>query len=274
MIQPPEDGRLTAYLLGRLSPEEEDAIEGEYLAAPEAFERLAAAEDELIDAYVAGDLADDDARRFEERFLSTPARRERVAFARALRSHASSEPAERPAARGPSWLLPVAAALPVAVAAGWLLLSVRDLRTQIVRQREQQAVSDRESATQRDRIASLEGELARAGSGPGVPTWRLEPGYERDAAPPLRVAVPPGAVAVRLRLALESDAGAGPFTARVETAEGLVVAELHALRAGADRTVDAVVPAASLAPATYVVILQAGRPLDTVDTYQLRVTAP
>ncbi len=274
MSQPPDDGRLTAYLLGRLSAEEEDAVEGEYLGAPEALERLAAAEDELIDAYVAGELSGEDARRFEERFLASPARRERVAFARALRALAAREPAPRPLSRRPSLLLPLAAVLPVALAAGWLLLSVRDLRTELSRQREQQAASARESANQRDHIALLQQKLEQGGPVAIVETWPLEPGYERDAAPPTHWTVPAEAVAVRLRLSLAGDAGAGPFAARVETAEGRVVAEVHRLPATEGPSVDVVVGAAALAPGTYVVLLQAGRPLETVDTYHLRVRAP
>lgn len=274
MSQPPDDGRLTAYLLGRLSAEEEDAVEGEYLGAPEALERLSAAEDELIDAYVAGELSGEDARRFEEHFLASPARRERVAFARALRALAAREPAPRPLSPRPSLLLPLAAVLPVALAAGWLLLSVRDLRTELSRQREQQAASARESAEQRDHIALLQQKLEQAAPGAIVETWPLEPGYERDAGPPTHRTVPAEAVAVRLRLSLAGDAGAGPFAARVETAEGRVVAEVHRLRATEGPSVDVVVDAAALAPGTYVVLLQAGRPLETVDTYHLRVKAP
>jgi hypothetical protein len=268
LTQPPDDGRLAAYLLGRLSSEEEDAIEAEYLGAPEAYERLAAAEDEIIDAYAAGQLSADDARRFEERFLSTPSRRERVAFARALSALAAREPAHPPARR-PSWLLPLVAVLPIALAAGWLLLSVRDLRTELAQQRERQAASEEEADMLRTRNASLQQELA----GSGVTTQPLEPGLERDAAPPSQMTVPPDHAAVRLRLSLPRDAGPGPFAARVETAEGRVVAELRDLPARAGE-VDVVVPASSLSPGTYVVLLQAGRPLETLDTYHLRVRAP
>jgi hypothetical protein len=272
--QPLEDGRLTAYLLGRLSPEEEEAVETEYLGSTDAYDRLQVAEDDLIDAYVGGHLPAEDVRRFEEHFLVSPARRERVAFAQALRQRVMQK-AERPASRPASLLLPVAAALPLAVA-GWLFLSVRELRTEVTRQREQYAAREREAATDRARIASLEQELAAGRVSAGIVTLDLAPGFERDEGAPDRLTIPPGADSVRLRLSLSPGAGRGPFVARVETAEGRVVAELHQLRArdGNGPKVDVLVPASALAAGTYVLILQGGRPLEVVDTYHLRVASP
>ena len=274
MSQSLEDGRLTAYLLGRLSPEEEEAVETEYLGSTDAYDRLQATEDDLIDAYVAGRLSSEDVRRFEERFLASAARSERVAFARALRQRVT-ETAERPASRRASLLLPVAAALPLAVA-GWLFLSVRELRTEVTRQHEQYAARERETAADRARIASLEQELAAGRVSAGIVTWPLAPGFERDEGAPDRLTIPPDADSVRLRLLLSPGAGRGPFVAHVETAEGGVVAELHRLRAreGNGPAVDVVVPASSLAAGTYVLILRGGRPLEVVDTYHLRVAAP
>jgi hypothetical protein len=268
--QPLEDGRLTAYLLGRLSPEEEETVETEYLGEVDAYERLQAAEDDLIDAYVAGRLPADDVRRFEERFRA-PARRERVAFARALRQLVEQK-AERPPSRRASLLLPLAAAVPLALA-GWLFVTMRELRTELTRQREQQAVRERDSALDRARIASLEQELASPRPAAGVVTWRLDPGFERDGPPSARLTVPADAAEVRLQLSLSPGAGNGPFVARVESAEGHLVAELHGLRSREDDAskVDVVVPAASLPPGTYVVILRDGRPPEVVDTYRLRV---
>lgn len=274
MTEPLEAGRLTAYLLGRLSTEDEEAVESEYFHAPGAWERLQAVEDDLIDAYAAGRLGGDDARRFEEHFLNSPERRERVAFAKALRTLVA-QTAGRPVSRRRSFLPQLAAVLPVALAAGWLFTSVRDLRTELARSRERQVGQEREAAEHRARIASLEQELATRGRNvSGTTTWRLAPGLERDAAP-AAVTVPSDATAVCLRLSLGPAAPAGLFVARVETAEGRVLAALHGLRARQSdgSAVDVVVPGASLSPGTYVVVLQAGRPLELVDTYHLRVLA-
>ena len=172
MSQSLEDGRLTAYLLGRLPPEEEEAVEAEYLGSADAYDRLQVAEDDLIDAYVGGHLPAEDVRRFEEHFLASPARRERVAFAQALRQRVMQK-AERPASRPASLLLPVAAAVPLAVA-GWLFLSVRELRTEVTRQHEQYAARSREAATDRARIASLERELAARRVSAGIVTLGVE----------------------------------------------------------------------------------------------------
>jgi hypothetical protein len=270
---PLEEGRLTAYLLGRLSPDEEEGIELEYLRGGEEYERLLAAEDDLIDAYAAGRLSADDARRFEERFLASPERRERVAFAKALRAHAAAGRDRREAPRRSPLLLPIAAALPVALAAGWLFVSQRELRTELARQREQYASQERASAEQQARIARLEEDLAHARSASGVASWRLEPGFERDTTRAAILSVPDGVAAVRLELTLGPAAPSGPFTARVETPEGRTVVALEGLRPGGGGRVEVVVPAAALTGGTYVVILEAGTPRETVETYRFRVAA-
>ena len=269
-----EDGLLTAYLLGRLSPEEEEGVEMEYFRAGDAYDRLLAAEDDLIDAYAAGRLEPDDARRFHEHFLSSPARRERVAFAQALRTVAMR--AAPAASRPRSFVWPVAAALLVTLATGWLFVS--DLRTELARSREEQSSRELKSAKDQALIASLKAELESARSASGIETWNLAPGYERDATPPAIETAPTVATAVCLRLTLGTPVPRGPFSAKVQTAEGRVVAELHSLRVHAGESggpvVDVVVPAASLRPGTHVVILEVGRPPEQVETYRFRVAAP
>ena len=102
--------KLRRYLLGNLSPTEDDAVETAYLTSDDVFQKLLAAEEDLIDAYVAGALSEADRRRFEEHFMASPARRERVAFARALARLAPSDVSSpSPAVAAPAMLSPIAA---------------------------------------------------------------------------------------------------------------------------------------------------------------------
>ena len=80
-----EQDRLIAYLLGKLSEQEEGSLEALYFSDEAAHEALLAAEDELIDCYVAGELPGADRDRFERLFLIDPTRRERVEIASELR---------------------------------------------------------------------------------------------------------------------------------------------------------------------------------------------
>jgi hypothetical protein len=72
------------YLLGELSDEERDRLEGDYFADPVLLEELHAARDEMIDAYLRGELPPGRSERFERYFMASPRRRERVEFAKAL----------------------------------------------------------------------------------------------------------------------------------------------------------------------------------------------
>lgn len=127
-----ENARLTDYVLGRLSPEEESLVEQQYLSDPAVHDELRATERDVIDRYVRGELANPG--HFERRISSVPALRQRVEFARALARSLSQAPALATAGAGevrpPSgWSLvvrsrawqTVAAAL-VVLAAGWLTL--------------------------------------------------------------------------------------------------------------------------------------------------------
>ncbi len=75
---------LTQYLLGELPDDERLRLEEEYLADPELFARLLAAEDDLIDAYARGTLPVEARAPFEARYGRTGDQQQRIAFADAL----------------------------------------------------------------------------------------------------------------------------------------------------------------------------------------------
>src|SRR5262247_91403 len=72
------------FLLGDLSPIEQERIEIQLLEDLESQELIQAAEFDLINDYIRGDLAAEDVRRFERVFLNSPTRRRKLATARIL----------------------------------------------------------------------------------------------------------------------------------------------------------------------------------------------
>jgi hypothetical protein len=273
------------YLLGDLTPSEEESVEKAYVSESEAFHQLLAAEEDLIDAYVAGSLSDSDRRRFEERFLVSPERRERVAFARALASLESPAETAPRRARLPAWL-PLAAALAAIIIGGaWLAGRTRALDGEARRawaERDaavhQGREAERRVAELDHRVAGLLDELAqsRAGGKAGaIAAFALTAGLERGSAAPI-LALTPATEWVRLSLRLEEDVHP-TYAAAVETADGSGVARWGRLRsrAGAGgRAVEIMLPAGSLSDGTYLVTLTgaSGRgELEGVGNYQLRV---
>src|SRR5262245_29837634 len=70
------------FLLGDLSPNEQEEVEIRLLEDAEFQEVIQAAEFDLIDDYIRGDLTAKDVRRFERIFMNSPVRRRKLAMAR------------------------------------------------------------------------------------------------------------------------------------------------------------------------------------------------
>jgi hypothetical protein len=86
-----EDKRLTDYLLGNLPEPEETRLEEEYMANPDAQDRLMIAEDELVDAYVQGELSAQERKQLEDRFLASPRGRQKLKLAKSLMALAQAQ---------------------------------------------------------------------------------------------------------------------------------------------------------------------------------------
>ena len=69
---------LEQYLLGELSPTQQDDLETAYFDDDELFSQLATAEDRLIEDYCQNRLNPAKRERFEKFYLNTPQRRRRV----------------------------------------------------------------------------------------------------------------------------------------------------------------------------------------------------
>lgn len=99
MKQTGEDKRLTDYLLGNLLEPEEIRLEEEYLANPDAQDKLLMVEDELVDAYLQGELSARERNQLEARFLASSRGGRKLGLAKSLMALARAQkpaPAPRP----------------------------------------------------------------------------------------------------------------------------------------------------------------------------------
>src|SRR3954452_5335625 len=128
---PTDDELLRSYLLGELTAEEEDAVEGRLLREDELFELSEAIEADLLAEFARGSLTPAERERVGQRLASSPQGRERLRLARSLNVLAAREkaaavlpfvrratPFQRPALR---WAA-LAAGLLAAAGLAWLAL--------------------------------------------------------------------------------------------------------------------------------------------------------
>src|SRR5262249_25294613 len=87
------DGKtLRKYLLGDMSPRQQEELELWLMSNDEAYDLLTAAEDDLIDETLCGKLSDYDLDRFQNYFLAAPERRRKLEFARSLHKYVRGAP--------------------------------------------------------------------------------------------------------------------------------------------------------------------------------------
>jgi Tol biopolymer transport system component len=75
---------LKRYLLGNVSPEEQQDVERWLISDDHAYDQLEAAEDELIDTFLRGELRGRDLDQFNSHFLIAPERKRKLQFSRSL----------------------------------------------------------------------------------------------------------------------------------------------------------------------------------------------
>src|SRR5215470_14106876 len=110
-VRAPKDATMR-YLLGELPEAQADALEREYFASDELFERLGAAETDLLDEYVRGELTGPERDAFEQRLNASASLRSRLESATGIA--AGLDGIERGRRRSlPRWVLPLAAAAAV-----------------------------------------------------------------------------------------------------------------------------------------------------------------
>ena len=305
----PSDQTLVRYLRGELSEEERTEVERSYFADDEVFERLVSFDTDLLDEYTRNEMDPETAGAFERRLGSDPYK-ERVAFAQALRDAMGDEPVTRPSGLEPQGvpearssalrrLLPMAATILLAVAAGWFAVQSAALR----KERQQLAARrvDLENRIQRlgEQVAAQERTVEelnrrlRTAASPRVPELRgttpindrtvsflLTAGLLRDPASLNRLDIPAGTSIVRLDLVVE-DPGRRSYDAVLEKASGREVWRRQGLRPTKQtppmETVSVSLPAKVLLPGDYVLVLRgltARGVSEALAEYVFRVESP
>ncbi|HMB54449.1 MAG TPA: hypothetical protein VKU40_14110 [Thermoanaerobaculia bacterium] len=341
-----ETGRdLRLYLLGGLDDDATQAMEVEMLADDDAYAAMLAAEVDLIDAYARGELADDERTAFERLVLPRRGLDERVAFARHLaaeterragegsiersRSEAGETAADQAANQGwgerfgrwlsgllspaPAWrLAPIAAALVLAVASGWLAVNGARMADRVATLEatnadlaaERSAIAERSEAlaaeltAARDaaatagddsalaaaerRVEELEGELVALRRLPRTPPRRVASNFVLSlatrSAGVRELLVPTAADDVRLQLDTAGDAEYyDAFQVRV-LADGAEAWSATGLAADATTgTVDVTLAAELMPPGRYEVLLEGsedGGAPELVGAYEFEVRRP
>lgn len=229
------------YLLGTLSAEESERLEGEFFDHDETFEEIEIAEDELIDDYLSDDLSRAERDQFQKQLLENPRIAERVEFAKVLR-HASKTTAQlsdiKPEPNSwwqslvaffstPQRLGSAVAALVLVIGGGFLFVDWLRLRDESRRLRAERTELQRENELLTRKIENdtrqltdekrnvealntkLEQELESVQERPGTlallsPLF-LFPGGSRSIGKTNELLLPSRLAMVRLQLALESN---------------------------------------------------------------------
>jgi anti-sigma factor RsiW len=216
------------YLLGDLPEEQANALETQYFADDEFFERLGAGETDLLDEYVRGELTASEREAFEQRLNASASLRARLASARAFAAGLDGAVASpRPAARSRILPLAVAAAVLLAAAGLWLGIQTSRLRGDIEALREQKLaleLENRRLTTEQARTPAPnppEREVHAVGQ---TVALVLSPGVLREASGGNNFVVPKGARAVLLEVPLGDQPGER-YSVRIEDASGRSILE-------------------------------------------------
>jgi len=139
-----DEAALRKYLLGEMSPEEQEEIELWLMSNEDAYCLLEGAEDDLIDDSLAGRLAPRDLDRFQNHFLVAPERQRKLQFSRSFRRaiDAAAQPVHIESATRPGLLdflryrpafVYAASALIVILLTGsvWSFLKVAELQREL-----------------------------------------------------------------------------------------------------------------------------------------------
>ncbi|MBI3650663.1 MAG: hypothetical protein HY231_06400 [Acidobacteria bacterium] len=175
------DEKLGAFLLRQLPEAESAAIEAQFFADAESFERVCEVENQLVDRYVRGQLSHKEQGLFERHYLVTPARRQKVAFAKALvRATSQVQTAEarqaqaskvhpvswwqalRSSLRSSSWLPQMAMAMAVILLIGslWAVVKINALRRDLMAANQQRDQVEQRQQELNRQIQNLEQQVA------------------------------------------------------------------------------------------------------------------
>ena len=294
---------LNRYLLGELSPEEQDRLEDQLFAGGQ-YGQLAAAEEDLIEAYVRGELSAPERTRFERHFLVSPERRKQVEFTKTLLMALDENPPPlpQPAETKQRWSwLPalwfpspavrfawIATGVVVVSLAIWLAAlhnQLREERARSTQQRQQQQQQQQQLASERARNQQLAAELETARDkiaqlqSPPLPAspltlaFTLSPDEARSGGERKRLVIAPAVRSIQLLLPFDSAIAYSSLRVSLETAEGRRIAQRPA-KLTAPGKAFLILPASLLATNDYILTLQgitAAKAAEDLADYQFTV---
>lgn len=289
------DDLIVQYLLGELSEAQQVKLEDRAFQDPVLLSNITAVEHDLIDEYVAGQIRGARLEHFEAHFLAPAERRKKVAFARALKG-VIGEGQSRETPRDKVYGRPVfgnffafltrpaaayafaASAFVLVIAAAWLVMNTRILRSEVARLRavqESQSSERRQLETelnnQRTRNEDLAAQLEQAkqetspvaqepqkSSSPIIAALTLLPGLSRSESTIPRLTVPRDATTLKLQVVIDPHETYRVFSA-VVTGRGQTVysaSKLNPATSRAGRSVRLNIAASALKTGRYEVSLK------------------
>src|SRR5688572_3456023 len=96
MVLNVQQATMRQYLLGELSEKEQESLELWLMCEEDAYDQLAAAEDDMIDESIAGKLNRHELERFNNHFLNAPARKRKLWFGQTFRQFVDKMPVAEP----------------------------------------------------------------------------------------------------------------------------------------------------------------------------------
>lgn len=265
---------LIRYLLGELSPAEQDSLEERFFIEDDLFIELLDTKDQLISDYLGQRLAAAERARFEGHFLSQPDCRHEVELALFLQTAAAHEPLNNGAATSvppPSWWRTMLDAWranwAMAGATATALLAVTATCVWLI------------TRTAEEAPAHIAAPPTTIPSGSATLTLELSPGRNRSDGRAVRVVPPPETRIIKLNLATKAADFSGYQAKLLRLDKG--AAEILAgdqLKweppTGAGRIVSWEIPATALPRGDYQVKLYgvtASRDAESTDTYYFDV---
>jgi hypothetical protein len=302
-LQAKDENTLRKYLLGDVSPAEQEQIELWLMSDDEAYDVLTAAEDDLIDASLNGKLKSPDLDRFNKYFLAAPERQRKLAFDRSLRRYVKeNRPASQPIHFGnflalffrtrPVLAYGCAALILLTVVAGtWSTFSVLQLQRELRSASDQLASVSSERETYKRQLDEsrsagqglqtqldlLERTIADLKSAPqALLTLNLIPGISRSSNSIQRITVPTNAKLVRFSLTLLDDNYDGYRVSLIDDGGRQLFAaqQLKATSAGAGKAIMISVPGEVFSNGDYSFTLSGvsnGQPPESITSYYFRV---
>lgn len=200
------DALLREFLLGKVTDEVRERIEGLYVTDPRARERVFAVEQDLIEDYLEGALSGDDRELFVARFAQTAEQRRKLRIGKSIKDWAMTEakvaqtvplavPVRVPIWRRP-FLVPIAAAILIAIVVAAFWLSGQGNHSRI--ERELAQLNDPSNTT----AVSVQRELT--------------PVAVRSAGPQAELNPPPASGEVELRLHLIREDRYSSYTVMIQ----------------------------------------------------------